>query len=194
LYRIQKGDILIDGRSLYEYNLQSLRKKLGLVLQDVFLFSGTILDNIRLFDKNISKERVHEVVRYIGAERFIKRLPEGYETEILERAGTLSAGERQLIALARAVLYDADILVLDEATANIDTETEAIIQKAMEKLSHKKTVITIAHRLSTIRNTDRILVIHKGELVEKGSHEELIKLGGVYYDLYRLQYELGDIA
>ncbi|OAA29730.1 ABC transporter ATP-binding protein [Kosmotoga arenicorallina S304] len=194
LYKIQKGDIFIDGRSLYDYNLQSLRKKLGLVLQDVFLFSGTVLDNIRLFDSSISKERVHEVVRYIGAERFIKRLPEGYETKILERAGTLSAGERQLIALARAVLYDADILVLDEATANIDTETEAIIQEAMEKLSHKKTVITIAHRLSTIRNTDWILVIHKGELVEKGSHEELIKLGGIYYDLYRLQYELGDIA
>ncbi|AKI96548.1 ABC transporter ATP-binding protein [Kosmotoga pacifica] len=194
LYKIQRGDILIDGRSLYEYNLQTLRKKLGIVLQDVFLFSGTVLDNIRLFDSKIPKGRVHEVVRYIGAERFINRLPNGYETEILERAGTLSAGERQLIALARAVLYDADILVLDEATANIDTETEAIIQQAMEKISHRKTVITIAHRLSTIRNSDRILVIHKGNLVEEGTHEELMKLGGIYYDLYRLQYELGDIA
>ncbi|WP_333641643.1 ATP-binding cassette domain-containing protein, partial [Mesotoga prima] len=125
---------------------------------------------------------------------FIERLQDKYDTVILERGGTLSAGERQLIALARAVVFNADILVLDEATANVDTETEALIQKAMERISKEKTMITIAHRLSTIRNADRIMVIHKGMLVESGTHEELLSKGGIYADLYRLQYELGDIA
>ncbi|OAA19227.1 ABC transporter ATP-binding protein [Kosmotoga sp. DU53] len=192
LYRIQNGDIRIDGTSIYDLNLQSLRRRIGVVLQDVFLFSGTILDNIRLFNEEIPRQKVIEAAKYVYAERFIERLSKGYDTEILERGGTLSAGERQLIALARAVLYNAEILVLDEATANIDAETEMLIQQAMEKISKEKTVLTIAHRISTIRNSDRILVIHKGKLVEAGSHDELIKLGGIYADLYRLQYELDD--
>ncbi|MDK2952734.1 MAG: ATP-binding cassette, subfamily multidrug efflux pump [Kosmotoga sp.] len=192
LYRIQNGDIRIDGTSIYDLNLQSLRRRIGVVLQDVFLFSGTILDNIRLFNEEIPRQKVIEAAKYVYAERFIERLSKGYDTEILERGGTLSAGERQLIALARAVLYNAEILVLDEATANIDAETEMLIQQAMEKISNEKTVLTIAHRISTIRNSDRILVIHKGKLVEVGSHDELIKLGGIYADLYRLQYELDD--
>lgn len=192
LYRIQNGDIRIDGTSIYDLNLQSLRRRIGVVLQDVFLFSGTILDNIRLFNEEIPRQKVIEAAKYVYAERFIERLSKGYDTEILERGGTLSAGERQLIALARAVLYNAEILVLDEATANIDAETEMLIQQAMEKISNEKTVLTIAHRISTIRNSDRILVIHKGKLVEAGSHDELIKLGGIYADLYRLQYELDD--
>jgi len=194
LYKIQSGKIKIDGRNIYDYNLQSFRKKVGVVLQDVFLFSGSILDNIRLFDKTISREKVIEAAKYVYAHHFIERLQDKYDTVILERGGTLSAGERQLIALARAVVFNADILVLDEATANVDTETEALIQKAMERISKEKTMITIAHRLSTIRNADRIMVIHKGMLVESGTHEELLSKGGIYSDLYRLQYELGDIA
>ncbi len=194
LYPIQKGRILVDGNSLYDLNLQSLRRKIGVVLQDVFLFSGTILDNIRLFDESVSRERVIEASKYVYADQFIKRFPDSYDTKIFERAGTLSAGERQLVALARAVLFDADILVLDEATASVDTETEALIQKAMEKISSTKTLITIAHRLSTIRSANRILVIHKGRLVEEGSHGELLKKGGIYADLYKLQYELGESA
>ena len=194
LYPIQKGQILVDGISLYDLNLQALRRKVGVVLQDVFLFSGTILDNIRLFDESISRERVIEASKYVYADQFIKRFPDSYDTKILERAGTLSAGERQLVALARAVLFDADILVLDEATASVDTETEALIQRAMEKVSSTKTLITIAHRLSTIRSANRILVIHKGRLVEEGSHTELLKKGGIYADLYKLQYELNESA
>ena len=165
-----------------------------MVLQDVFLFSGSILDNIRLFDNSISREKVISAAKYVYAHSFIEKLSNGYDTMILERGGTLSAGERQLIALARAVVFDTDILGLDEATANVDTETEALIQKAMERISSEKTMITIAHRLSTIRNADRIMVIHKGSLVESGNHEELLAKGGIYTDLYRLQYELGDTA
>ncbi|HQN27529.1 MAG TPA: ABC transporter ATP-binding protein, partial [Mesotoga sp.] len=194
LYRIQYGTIRIDGKDIYDYNLQGLRKKVGVVLQDVFLFSGSILDNIRLFDSSISREKVISAAKYVYAHSFIEKLSNGYDTMILERGGTLSAGERQLIALARAVVFDTDILVLDEATANVDTETEALIQKAMERISSEKTMITIAHRLSTIRNADRIMVIHKGSLVESGNHEELLAKGGIYTDLYRLQYELGDTA
>ena len=194
LYRIQKGDIKIDEKSIYEYNLKALRRRIGVVLQDVFLFSGSIIDNIRLYNKEISREEVIRAANYVYADTFIKRFPNGYDTEILERGGTISAGERQLIALARAVLYDADILILDEATANIDTETETLIQKAMERVSKDKTVLTIAHRISTISGANRILVIHKGKLVEEGNHEELMKKGGIYADLYKLQYELGDIA
>jgi ATP-binding cassette subfamily B protein/ATP-binding cassette subfamily C protein len=194
LYRIQSGVIRIDGKDIYDYNLQGLRKKVGVVLQDVFLFSGSILDNIRLFDNSISREKVISAAKYVYAHSFIEKLSDGYDTMILERGGTLSAGERQLIALARAVVFDTDILVLDEATANVDTETEALIQKAMERISSEKTMITIAHRLSTIRNADRIMVIHRGSLVESGNHEELLSKGGIYTDLYRLQYELGDTA
>ncbi len=194
LYRIQKGSILVDETPLYDLNLQALRRKIGVVLQDVFLFTGTILDNIRLFDDSITREEVIQASKYVYADQFIKRFPRGYDSEILERAGTLSAGERQLVALARAVLFDADILVLDEATASVDTETEALIQKAMEKVSSTKTLITIAHRLSTIRSANRILVIHKGRLVEEGSHSELLRQGGIYADLYRLQYELDESA
>ena len=194
LYKIQAGQIRIDGKNIYDYNLQSLRKKVGVVLQDVFLFSGSILDNIRLFDETISREKAIEAAKYVYAHHFIDRLPDKYDSVILERGGTLSAGERQLIALARAVAFNTDILVLDEATANVDTETEALIQKAMERISKEKTMITIAHRLSTIRNADRIMVIHKGMLVESGTHDELLSKGGIYSDLHRLQYELGDIA
>jgi len=194
LYKIQAGQIKIDGKNIYDYNLQSLRKKVGVVLQDVFLFSGSILDNIRLFDETISREKAIEAAKYVYAHHFIDRLPDKYDSVILERGGTLSAGERQLIALARAVVFNTDILVLDEATANVDTETEALIQKAMERISKEKTMITIAHRLSTIRNADRIMVIHKGMLVESGTHDELLSKGGIYSDLHRLQYELGDIA
>lgn len=192
LYRINSGKILVDGRDIYDYNLQGLRKKIGVVLQDVFLFSGSILDNIRLFDESIPRERVVEAAKYVYAHQFIEKLSDGYDTMILQRGGTLSAGERQLLALARAVVFDTDILVLDEATANVDTETEALIQRAMERVSSDKTMITIAHRLSTIRNADRIMVIHKGKLVESGNHEELLAKGGIYTDLYRIQYELGD--
>jgi len=189
LYKIQKGEVIIDEKSIYDYNLVNLRKSIGIVIQDVFLFSGNIIDNIRLFDKSVSRERVIEAVKYVYADYFIERLSDGYDTEIIEGAATLSAGERQLIALARAVLFNTEILVLDEATSNIDSQTEFYIQRALEKISETKTVITIAHRLSTIKNSNRILVMHKGKLVEEGNHFELLKRNGIYADLYKLQYE-----
>jgi len=189
LYKIQKGDVIVDGKSIYDYNLKQLRKSIGIVIQDVFLFSGNIIDNIRLFDKSISRDEVVQAAKYVYADYFIERLSDGYDTEIIEGAATLSAGERQLIALARAVLFNTKILVLDEATSNIDSQTEYYIQKALERISQTKTVITIAHRLSTIKSSNRILVMHKGKLVEEGNHLELLEKKGIYADLYKLQYE-----
>lgn len=189
LYEIDKGEIYFDNIPLYDYDIDSLRKKIAVVPQDVFLFSGNIIENIRLFNKNISKEEVIQASKEVYAHDIIEKLADGYDTEILERGGTLSSGERQLIALARAVLFKAKIIILDEATASIDVQTEDLIQKALDKISSHTTIISIAHRLSTVKSSNKILVVHKGLVVEEGSHNELIDKKGVYYDLYKLQFE-----
>ncbi len=188
-YDIQKGEILIDGINIKEIDKYELRKHIGIVLQDVFLFTGNIRDNIRLNDESISQQKVEEVSKYVNAHKFIKKLPNQYDEPVMERGATLSAGEKQLLAFARALAFDPDILVLDEATSNIDTETEVLIQDALLKLIKNRTSIAIAHRLSTIQHSDKIIVLHKGKVREMGNHQELLDKGGIYYDLYRLQYK-----
>ncbi|HBT51621.1 MAG TPA: ABC transporter ATP-binding protein [Petrotoga sp.] len=189
LYKYQSGKILLDDKELYEYDLNELRKKIAVVPQDVFLFSGTILDNMRLFNQDIPDEEVKKVAKSVYADEIISRLPQNYYTVITERGGTLSSGERQLVALTRAVLFNSKVIILDEATANVDVETEYLIQQALNKISERSTIISIAHRLSTVKSSNRIIVVHKGLVVEEGSHEELINNQGIYYDLYRLQFE-----
>jgi len=186
-YDIQKGQILIDGVDIRKYNLKDLRRQISVVLQDVFLFTGDIRSNIRLNSKDITDEDIESAVKYVNADSFIESLPRKYEEEVKERGCTFSAGQKQLISFARAVAFNPSILVLDEATANIDTETELAIQEAMSKISGGRTSIIIAHRLSTIKNADKIMVIHKGRLKECGSHNELMQLGGIYSRLYRIQ-------
>lgn len=189
LYKYQSGKILLDDKELYDFDLNELRKKIAVVPQDVFLFSGTILDNMRLFNQDIPDEEVKKVAKSVYADEIISRLPQNYYTVITERGGTLSSGERQLVALTRAVLFNSKIIILDEATANVDVETEFLIQQALNKISERSTIISIAHRLSTVKSSNRIIVVHKGLVVEEGSHEELINNHGIYYDLYRLQFE-----
>ncbi len=190
LYVPQKGVILIDGIPLQEYDLKSLRREIAVVPQDVVLFSGTILDNIRLFDENIPEEKVLEALEKVYALDIVNKLEKGIHYEVVERGTTLSSGERQLIVLARAVLFDSKILVLDEATSNIDVETETRIQKALRELSKDRTVIMIAHRLSTVKDADKIIVVHNGQVVEEGRHRELLRRRGVYYKLYEVQFEI----
>jgi len=190
LYVPQKGVILVDGIPLQEYDLKSLRREIAVVPQDVVLFSGTILDNIRLFDENIPEEKVLEALEKVYALDIVNKLEKGIHYEVVERGTTLSSGERQLIVLARAVLFDSKILVLDEATSNIDVETETRIQKALRELSKDRTVIMIAHRLSTVKDADRIIVVHNGQIVEEGRHRELLRRRGVYYKLYEVQFEI----
>ncbi|MFN4191113.1 MAG: ABC transporter ATP-binding protein [Pseudothermotoga sp.] len=188
MYVPQKGKILIDGRNIFDYDLRKIRKQIAVVPQDVILFSGTILDNIRLFYEEYSEQQVVEALKKVYAYDIIERLSDGIYTKIIERGSTLSAGERQLIALARAVLFDAKILILDEATSNIDVDTESRIETAVRELSKEKTVIMIAHRLSTVKGADRILVIHDGSVAEEGRHVELLTRRGVYYKLYQIQF------
>ena len=188
-YEVQKGAITIDEVNIKEYELFAIRSKIAMVLQDVFLFSGSVLENITLRDRNISKERVIEAAKMIGAHEFIMRLPGGYEYEVMERGATLSMGQRQLISFVRALVFDPEILILDEATSSIDPETESVIQYAIEKLIAKRTSIIIAHRLSTIRHANNILVLDKGEIQEFGSHDELVKIeDGHYKQLYEMQF------
>ncbi len=189
LYPFQRGRILIDGKEIVEYNLKELRRNIGIVQQDVFLFSGTIKDNIVLSDEYISDAEMEKVAKYVNVHDFIDSQPEKYMEPVMERGATFSVGQRQLIAFARVLAYDPTIFVLDEATANIDTETEILIQDALQKLMENRTSIIIAHRLSTIQHVDRIIVLHKGEIMEEGSHQELLAKEGLYYDLYRLQYQ-----
>jgi len=188
LYDIQRGQILLDGIDIKELNLEFLRSQMAVVLQDAFLFSGNVLSNIRLQDENISKEQAIEAARFVKAHEFIAELPSGYETEVVERGATLSVGQRQLLAFARAVAFNPKILILDEATANIDSHTESLIQESLGRMLQGRTSIAIAHRLSTIRDADKILVINKGKLVEEGTHEELLAKKGLYYALYTLQF------
>jgi ATP-binding cassette subfamily B protein len=186
-YDIQKGKILIDGVDIHEMPLAQLRKRIGVVLQDVFLFSGSIRDNISLNNPAISLDIIKQAAKRVGAHDFIEKLPGGYDYDVRERGATLSLGQRQLIAFARVLVYDPQILILDEATANIDTESETIIQKAVQTVMKGRTAIIIAHRLSTIQKADQIIVLEKGKILERGSHEVLLKQEGAYHKLYEMQ-------
>ncbi|WIV20872.1 ABC transporter ATP-binding protein [Paenibacillus polygoni] len=186
-YDPQKGTITIDGQDVRDLPKQWIREHMGIVLQDPYLFTGTIASNVSLNDKKISRDTIEKALRDVGAEQLLSHLPQGFDEPVVEKGSTLSAGQRQLISFARALAYDPAILILDEATANIDTETEAIIQSALEVLKKGRTTFIIAHRLSTIRSSDQILVLHQGQIAERGNHDELMALGGRYYQMYQLQ-------
>jgi len=188
-YDIQKGEITLDGKDLKEYDLSALRKNIGVVLQDVFLFSDTILYNITLGNPKISLEEVKAAAELVGARKFIERLPGGYDYNVMERGATLSVGQRQLISFVRAMVYNPKIIVLDEATSSVDTDTEEMIQNAIEKMMKGRTSIVIAHRLSTIQEADKIIVLDKGEIKETGTHQELLEKGGFYHQLHNMQYK-----
>jgi ATP-binding cassette subfamily B protein len=188
LYDPQAGAVLLDGRDLRDYAQRHLHRQMAVVLQDVFLFSGTIRGNVSLGDPAITTTAVEEAARRVGADAFIRRLPRGYDTEVGERGALLSVGQKQLLSFARALAHDPPLLVLDEATSSVDSESEALIQEALEVLFAGRTSIVIAHRLSTIRGADRIVTLHKGRIRETGTHAELLRLGGIYAKLHRLQY------
>jgi ATP-binding cassette subfamily B protein len=188
LYQIKKGEILIDGVDINEYALDALRSGIGVVLQDVFLFSGSIMDNVTLRNPDIPKEEVIRAAKLIGIHDFIMRLPGGYDYNVMERGGTLSMGQRQLLSFIRALLYNPAILILDEATSSVDTESELLIQGAIDKLITGRTSIIIAHRLSTIRKADTIMVLDKGEIREMGNHDDLLALNGHYAGLHKMQF------
>jgi len=187
-YDIQRGRILLDGVDLRDWDLTALRKNFAVVLQEVFLFSGTIEGNIRLGRDDIAEERVRWAAQEVHADSFIRRLKENYQAEVRERGAGLSVGQKQLISFARALAFDPAILILDEATSSIDTETEQLIQRAIERVMRDRTSIVVAHRLSTIQNADRIIVLHHGEIREQGTHQELLAERGLYWKLYKLQY------
>jgi ATP-binding cassette subfamily B protein len=193
-YEINKGSILVDGNDIRDYNLSYLRSHIATVLQDVFLFSDSIANNINLSNEEIGREKLIQAAKEVGAYEFIMKLPKGFDYDVMERGATLSAGQAQLISFIRAMVYDPRILVLDEATASVDTETEELIQHAINKLMQGRTSIVIAHRLSTIQNADRIIVLDHGEIKEMGSHQELLKLNGFYRRLYDLQFNSEGIA
>ena len=188
-YHLKNGTIRVDGIALEEYDMRTLRQRMALVLQDVFLFTGSVFDNITLRNENITQEEVIDASRLIGAHEFIEKLPGGYDFVVMERGNNLSMGQRQLISFVRALVFNPNILILDEATSSIDTETEAVIQYAIETLIAKRTSIIIAHRLSTIRHADQIMVLDKGEIREMGTHEELLRINnGFYKKLYDMQF------
>jgi ATP-binding cassette subfamily B multidrug efflux pump len=189
LYHIQSGEIKIDDINIEKYDTERLRKSIGVVLQDVFLFSGSIIDNITLRNPNIPREKVIEAAKMIGMHDFIMMLPGNYDFDVMERGATLSLGQRQLLSFIRALLYNPSVLILDEATSSVDTESEMMIQNAIDKLIAGRTSIIIAHRLSTIRKANKIIVLDKGEIKESGTHEELISKDGYYQKLYQLQFE-----
>jgi ATP-binding cassette, subfamily B, multidrug efflux pump len=193
LYPIQKGSILIDGCNIEAMDNHFLRSNIGVVLQDVFLFSGTVLDNITLRNASITQQQVEAAAKLIGVHNFIMQLPNNYQFNVMERGGTLSLGQRQLLSFIRALLYNPQILILDEATSSIDTESELLIQKAIDTLIKGRTSIVIAHRLSTIRKADMIMVLDKGEIKEMGSHNELLAANGYYKKLYQMQFEKAEI-
>jgi len=188
-YDIQKGQILIDGIDIKKIKIESLRKNIGQMLQDVFLFSGTIFSNIQMYDDNISLDDVKKASEYVNLAPFIEKLPNKYDEEVRERGNNFSNGQRQLLSFARTITYKPSVMILDEATANIDTETEVLIQDSLEKMRNIGTMLVVAHRLSTIQHSDKIIVIKKGVKIEEGTHQELLKQQGYYYKLYKLQYE-----
>jgi ABC-type multidrug transport system fused ATPase/permease subunit len=188
-YDIQHGSIKVSGTDVRDWDLQALRRHIGVVLQDVFLFSGDVRANLALGDLSVPLARVEAAARSANAETFIRRLPEGFGAPVRERGSNFSAGQRQLLSLARVLVFEPEILVMDEATSSVDSETETLIQEALEHVMQNRTCVIIAHRLSTIRNADRIIVLHHGEVREMGSHAELMARGGIYHRLYQLQYE-----
>ena len=188
-YEFQRGEIFIDNIDIRQINKEDLRRQMAIVLQDVFLFSGDIKSNISLGNDDISMDRIKAAARVVGANRFIEAMPQQYDAEVKERGATLSVGQKQLISFARALAVHPKILILDEATSSVDTETEILIQQAIKKLLQGRTSIVIAHRLSTIQRANKIIVMHKGEIREMGTHQELLALEGIYYKLYRLQYK-----
>jgi ATP-binding cassette subfamily B protein len=190
LYPINKGSILIDGKEINQYDIDFLRSRIAVVLQDVFLFSGSVLDNLTLRNPSIERKEVIEAARMIGVHNFIMQLPGGYDYNVMERGATLSLGQRQLLSFIRALLYNPSVLILDEATSSIDSESENLIQNAIDKLIKGRTSIVIAHRLSTIRKADKIMVLDKGEIKEMGTHSELMNLRGHYYNLHKMQFEM----
>ncbi len=189
-YEINKGTITIDGVNIQDYELSALRKHIGVVLQDVFLFSSSIYQNITLGNPSITKEQVLEAAELVGAAKFIEKLPGGLDYNVMERGATLSVGQRQLISFVRAMVYNPEILILDEATSSVDSETEELIQESIEKMMQGRTSIVIAHRLSTIQKADQILVLHKGEIVETGTHQSLLEKGGYYTQLHQMQLKM----
>ncbi|MFP4227400.1 MAG: ABC transporter ATP-binding protein [Salinivenus sp.] len=193
-YDIQKGQILVDGVDITNLRLNDLRRHIGLILQDVFLFSGSVERNLTLGDPSIDEATMKRAAEIVQADQFIERLPDGYQQDVKERGSALSHGQRQLLAFVRALLYDPDVMVLDEATSSVDTETEALIQQALERLTEGRTTLAIAHRLSTIQDADTILVMHKGEVRERGTHQELLAQDGLYRKLHDLQYADGSTA
>ena len=189
-YEINKGSITIDGTNIQDYELSALRKHIGVVLQDVFLFSSSIYQNITLGNPSITKEQVLEAAELVGASKFIEKLPGGLDYNVMERGATLSVGQRQLISFVRAMVYNPEILILDEATSSVDSETEQLIQESIEKMMQGRTSIVIAHRLSTIQKADQILVLNKGEIVETGTHQSLLEKGGYYTQLHQMQLKM----
>jgi ATP-binding cassette subfamily B protein len=191
-YEIQKGQILIDGIDIKKIKVKSLRKAIGQMLQDVFLFTGTVKSNITLHDDSFSDEEIIETCKYVNADSFIEPTSNGLNAEVAERGENFSQGQRQLLSFARTVLHKPQILILDEATANIDTETEVLIQESLDRIKNIGTMLVVAHRLSTIQKADQIIVLQKGEVIEKGNHQSLLKQKGHYYKLYQLQFENKD--
>lgn len=187
-YEVQKGEILIDGININHIKIDSLRKAIGQMLQDVFLFSGTIANNVTLRDPKFTPQDIRKACKYVNADSFIDKLPNGINEELIEKGENLSQGQRQLLSFARTVLHKPQILILDEATANIDTETEVLIQESLEKMKNIGTMLVVAHRLSTIQHADKIIVLQNGEIIETGNHQQLLKKKGYYYKLYQLQF------
>jgi len=187
-YDVQKGRILLDGVDVRDWDLQSLRENFAVVLQEIFLFSGSVAGNLRLGREDISDERVRWAATEVRADRFVQHLPHTYASEVRERGAGLSVGQKQLISFARALAFDPALLILDEATSSIDTETEQLIQQAIERVMRSRTSLVVAHRLSTIQRADNIIVLHHGEIREQGTHQDLLGLHGLYWKLYKLQY------
>ena len=188
-YDVQKGTIYIDGIDIKKVKIQSLRKQIGQMLQDVFLFSGTIRSNISLRDDDIPNGKIEKAASFVGANQFIEKLPLKYDEPVLEKGSNFSIGQRQLLSFARTMVHEPKMLILDEATANIDTETELLIQQSLEKMMSMGTMLIVAHRLSTIQHADKIIVLQNGKIIEEGTHQALLKEKGYYYNLYRLQFE-----
>ena len=193
-YDINSGSVMIDGKDVRSVTLESLRRQMGIMLQDTFIFSGTIMDNIKYSRLDATDEQAIEAAKAVKAHEFIAAMPDGYYTEVNERGSRLSVGQRQLISFARALLADPRILVLDEATSSIDTKTEMALQEGLQRLLKGRTSFIIAHRLSTIKNADKIMYIEDGKIIEQGTHNELMKQGGAYHKLYTAQYSLLDVV
>jgi len=193
-YDVTEGAVLVDGKDIRLWPLDMLRRTVGIVQQDVTLFAGTVTDNVRFFQAGIPEERVRDACRLVGAEPFILRLPQGYDTILSERAGTLSAGERQLLSFARVLIFDPRILILDEATSSLDSRAEEILQQAIHRVSAGRTLLVIAHRLSTVQEMDTICVLEQGRIVEAGSHVELLGMQGYYWRLHQSRMLLDEVA